>query len=79
MLDDAEKAVDEKKNFIILTDRTISDELVPIPSLLSVAAVHHHLIKTKKRMQIGILVESAEPREIMHFALLLDHNRANDY
>jgi glutamate synthase (NADPH/NADH) large chain len=73
MLKNAEKAVDEKKNFIILTDRNISEDLVPIPSLLSVAAVHHHLIKTKKRMQIGILVESAEPREIMHFALLLGY------
>ncbi|MEK7718550.1 MAG: glutamate synthase central domain-containing protein, partial [Bacteroidota bacterium] len=73
MLENAEKAVDEKKNFIILTDRTISEDLVPIPSLLSVAAVHHHLIKMKKRMQIGILVESAEPREVMHFALLLGY------
>jgi glutamate synthase (NADPH) large chain len=73
MLEAAEKAVDEKKNFIILTDRNISEDMVPIPSLLSVAAVHHHLIKTKKRMQIGIIVETGEPREIMHFALLLGY------
>ncbi|NEW82611.1 MAG: glutamate synthase large subunit [Mariniphaga sp.] len=73
MLEAAEKAVDEKKNFIILTDRNISEDLVPIPSLLSVASVHHHLIKTKKRMQIGIIVETAEPREVMHFALLLGY------
>ena len=73
MLESAEKAVDEKKNFIILTDRQISEEMVPIPSLLSVAAVHHHLISLKKRMQIGIIVESAEPREVMHFALLIGY------
>ena len=73
MLESAEKAVDEKKNFIILTDRNVSEDMVPIPSLLSVAAVHHHLISLKKRMQIGIIVESAEPREVMHFALLLGY------
>ncbi len=73
MLDSAERAVDEHKNFIILTDREVSEDMAPIPSLLCVAAVHHHLIKTKKRMQVGIIVESAEPREIMHFALLLGY------
>ena len=73
MLENAEKAVDEHKNFIILTDRNVSEDMVPIPSLLAVAAVHHHLIKNKKRMQVGIIVESAEPREIMHFALLLGY------
>ena len=45
----------------------------PIPSLLAVSAVHHHLIKTRKRMQIDIVVESAEPREVMHFALLFGY------
>ncbi|HCR91713.1 MAG TPA: glutamate synthase large subunit, partial [Prolixibacteraceae bacterium] len=71
MLEAAEKAVDEQKNFIILSDRNISEEYAPIPSLLAVAAVHHHLIQNKKRMQIGILVETGEPREVTHFALLL--------
>jgi glutamate synthase (NADPH/NADH) large chain len=73
MLESAEEAVNERKNFIILTDRNVSEDMVPIPSLLSVAAVHHHLINLKKRMQIGIIVESAEPREVMHFALLLGY------
>ncbi len=73
MLVEAEKAVDENKNFIILSDRNVDENMAPIPSLLSVAAVHHHLIKSKKRMQIGIIVESAEPREIMHFALLFGY------
>jgi glutamate synthase (NADPH/NADH) large chain len=73
MLDDAEKAVDNRKNYIILTDRNISEKNAPIPSLLAVAAVHHHLIKKQKRMQVGIIVETAEAREVNHFALLLGY------
>jgi glutamate synthase (NADPH/NADH) large chain len=67
---DAEKAVDEGKNYIILSDRGIEQNLAPVPSLLAVSAVHHYLIEKRKRMQIDIVVESAEPREVMHFALL---------
>ena len=70
---DAEKAVDDGKNYIILSDRGIDQDKAPIPSLLAVSAVHHHLIKTRKRMQIDIVVESAEPREVMHFALLFGY------
>lgn len=73
MLDDAEKAVDNRKNYIILTDRNISEKHAPIPSLLAVAAVHHHLIKKQKRMQVGIIVETADAREVNHFALLLGY------
>jgi len=73
MLADAEKAVDDEKNYIILSDRSISEEMAPIPSLLAVAAVHHHLIKVQKRMQVGIIVETGEAREINHFALLLGY------
>src|SRR5690606_19419395 len=56
----AEKAVDEGKNYIILSDRGIDENKAPIPSLLAVSAVHHHLISKRKRMQIDIVVESAE-------------------
>ena len=69
----AEKAVDEGKNYIILTDRGINEKMAPVPSLMAVSAVHHHLINTRKRMQIDIVVESAEPREVMHFALLFGY------
>ena len=69
----AEEAVDENNNYIILTDRDITDNLAPIPSLMAVSAVHHHLINCRKRMQIDIVVESAEPREVMHFALLFGY------
>jgi glutamate synthase (NADPH/NADH) large chain len=70
---DAEKAVDDGKNYIILSDREIEEHLAPIPSLMAVSAVHHHLISKRKRMQIDIVVESAEPREVMHFALLFGY------
>jgi glutamate synthase (NADPH/NADH) large chain len=70
---DAEKAVDEGKNYIILSDRGIAGNIAPIPSLMAVSAVHHHLIAKRKRMQIDIVVESAEPREVMHFALLFGY------
>jgi len=70
---DAEKAVDDGKNYIILSDRGIQKDLAPVPSLLAVSAVHHHLINKRKRMQIDIVVESAEPREVMHFALLFGY------
>jgi len=70
---DAEKAVDEGKNYIILSDRGINRDTAPIPSLLAVSAVHHYLIEKRKRMQIDIVVESAEPREVMHFALLFGY------
>jgi glutamate synthase (NADPH/NADH) large chain len=69
----AEEAVDKGCNFIILSDRGISPTLAPIPSLLAVSAVHHHLINTQKRMQVGLIVESAEPREVNHFALLFSY------
>jgi glutamate synthase (NADPH/NADH) large chain len=68
---EAEDAVDKKINYLILSDRSIDEKHAPIPSLLAVATVHHHLINVKKRMQIGFIVETAEAREVMHFALLL--------
>ncbi len=77
----AEKAVDSGSNYIILSDRTADNENIAIPSLLAVSAVHHYLIKKRKRMQIDIVVESAEPREVMHFALLFGYgaNAVNPY
>jgi glutamate synthase (NADPH/NADH) large chain len=66
----AEKAVDSGHNFIILSDRDFDEKNVPIPSVLAVSAVHHHLIKVKKRMQTGLIIETADPREVNHFALL---------
>ena len=73
LLKGAEKAVDDKMNYLILSHRSVTAGMAPIPSLLAVAAVHHHLIRNKKRMQIGILVETGDAREVNHFALLLGY------
>jgi glutamate synthase (NADPH/NADH) large chain len=68
--DEASKAVAKGCEILILSDRGVTEELDPVPSLLAVGAVHHHLIRTGQRMLTGIVLESAEPREVMHFALL---------
>ena len=67
----AEEAVASGVNFIILTDRGIDKDHAAIPSLLATAAVHHHLLRAKKRMQVGLVLETAEPREVNHMALLI--------
>ncbi|WBL26131.1 glutamate synthase large subunit [Zunongwangia sp. HGR-M22] len=67
------KAVDEDRNIIILSDRNVSDKLAPIPSLLACSFVHHELKKHKRRSAFGIVIESAEPREPHHFALLFGY------
>ena len=75
----AEKAVDEGANYIILTDRLSEEEEAGgeagpfIPSLLAVSAVHHYLIAAGKRVQTALIVESGEIRETMHAALLLGY------
>ncbi|MDR1357478.1 MAG: glutamate synthase large subunit [Tannerellaceae bacterium] len=66
----AEKAVDEGYNYIILSDRGVNAEQAPIPSLLALSAIHHHLIDKRKRMQTAIVIETGEACEVMHFALL---------
>nr|HMN62313.1 glutamate synthase central domain-containing protein [Anaerolinea sp.] len=58
-------------NIIILSDRGIDPEHAPIPVLLAVSGLHHHLIRNGTRTQIGLVVESGEPREVHHFAMLL--------
>lgn len=60
-------------NIIILTDRGIDENHVPIPSLLAVSALQQHLVKTKKRTSIALILESGEPREVHHFATLLGY------
>ncbi|HYM09849.1 MAG TPA: glutamate synthase central domain-containing protein, partial [Bryobacterales bacterium] len=58
---------------IILSDRGVTPELAPIPSLLALSAAHHHLIRDRLRTQVALIVESGEPREVMHFALLIGY------
>jgi glutamate synthase (NADPH) large chain len=63
-------------DLIILSDRNMDAEMAPIPALLAVGAVHHHLIREGTRTQVGLIVESGEPREVHHFALLLGYGAA---
>jgi glutamate synthase (NADPH/NADH) large chain len=67
---EAEKAVRDGINIIILSDRNAGSDRIPIPSLLSCAAVHHHLIRQGLRTSVGLVVESGEPREVHHFCCL---------
>jgi len=69
----AGRAIREGYEVIILSDREAGRELAPIPSLLALAGVHHHLIREKSRTRVGLVVESGEPREIHHFALLIGY------
>ena len=61
---------DENASLLILSDRGINEHEIQIPSLLATAAVHHHLIRKGLRTRVGIVVESGEPREVMHCCLL---------
>jgi glutamate synthase (ferredoxin) len=70
---DVTAAIQAGKTFIILSDRGVSKELAPIPALLAVSAVNHHMIRTGTRTRASLLLESGEPREVHHFALLLGY------
>jgi glutamate synthase (ferredoxin) len=69
----ASQAIAEGNDFIILSDRGIDRERAAIPALLAVAGVHHHLIREGTRTKVGLIVESGEPREVHHFALLIGY------
>jgi glutamate synthase (NADPH/NADH) large chain len=69
----AEQSVIEGVNYIILSDKAVDVTYAPIPSLLAVSAVHHHLISVQKRVQTALVVETGEMREVMHAALLLGY------
>ncbi|RAI43741.1 glutamate synthase large subunit [Rhodoplanes roseus] len=66
----AERAVRDGFTIIILSDRAVGADRIPIPSLLACAAVHHHLIRQGLRTSVGLVVESGEPREVHHFCCL---------
>ncbi len=78
---EAEAAADSGAGVLILSDRGVDEANAPIPSLLACAAVHHHLIRQAKRSKVGIVIESGEPREVMHFCLLIGYgaNAVNPY
>jgi len=69
----AEKAVDEGYSILILSDRGSSREMAPIPAALALAGVHHHLIRTHRRTQCGLVLETGEAREVHHFCVLFGY------
>ncbi|NLH99898.1 MAG: glutamate synthase large subunit, partial [Chthonomonadales bacterium] len=69
----ASHALDHGVRIIILSDRGVDRNNAPIPALLAVSAVHHHLIREGTRTNVALIVESGEPREVHHFALLVGY------
>jgi glutamate synthase (NADPH/NADH) large chain len=70
---EAEGAVDAGHSLVVLTDRAVGPDRVPVSSLLACGAVHHHLIRQVKRTRIGIVLESGEAREVHHHCLLVGY------
>ncbi len=69
----AESAIDRGVTLMVLTDRNVDQNHAPIPALLASAGLHHYLIKKGKRSAVGIIIETGEAREVMHFALLVGY------
>ena len=69
----ADKAISDGSNILILSDRGIENNKAAIPTLLSCAGLHHHLIRKGTRTKVSLVIESGEPREVQHFALLLGY------
>jgi glutamate synthase domain-containing protein 2/glutamate synthase domain-containing protein 1/glutamate synthase domain-containing protein 3 len=69
----ASLAIQSGYTLLILSDRGIDEDYAPIPSLLALTAVHNHLVREETRTQVALIIESAEPREVMHFALLIGY------
>ncbi len=69
----ADQVIGDGVNVVILSDRGIDPQHAPIPALLAVAGLHHHLIRAGTRGKVGLVLESGEPREVHHFALLIGY------
>ena len=69
----AAAAINEGYNILVLSDRGVNSEMAPVPALMATGTVHHYLIRNKLRTRCGLIVESGEPREVMHFALLIGY------
>ena len=70
---ESDKAISEGANIIILSDRGVNEELAAIPALLASSGLHHHLIRREIRTNLGIVLESGEPREVHHFCTLIGY------
>ncbi len=70
---EVDHAIEDGAEFVVLSDRDSNKDLAPIPSLLMLAAVHHHLIRNETRMKVGLVVEAGDVREVHHVALLIGY------
>ncbi len=70
---EASQAIRSGYKFLILSDRGVNAECAPIPSLLGISAVHHHLVREATRTEVGFIVETGEPRDVHHFACLIGY------
>ncbi len=73
MCEEVDQAIEDGAEFIVLSDRDSNKDLAPIPSLLMLAAVHHHLIRNETRMKCGLVVEAGDVREVHHVATLIGY------
>ncbi len=69
----ASRAIQSGYSLLILSDRGVDADYAPIPSLMALTAVHNHLVREETRTQVALIIESGEPREVMHFALLIGY------
>jgi glutamate synthase domain-containing protein 2/glutamate synthase domain-containing protein 1/glutamate synthase domain-containing protein 3 len=76
LCEEAYNQVDHGANILILSDRNVGPERVAMPSLLAVAAVHHHMVRAGTRLRTGLVIESGEPRDIHHMATLIGYGAA---
>ena len=74
--DAASKAIEDGARVLVISDRESNENLAPIPSLLSVAAIHHHLVRQRTRTQVGLIVEAGDAREVHHMAMLIGFGAA---
>lgn len=70
---EADEAIEKGTNIVIISDRGVDKDHAAIPALLAVAGLHHHLIRKGTRTRVGIVLESGEPREVHHFAVLIGY------
>jgi glutamate synthase (NADPH/NADH) large chain len=73
MCDEVDAAIEAGAQFIVLSDRDSNRDLAPVPSLLMLSGVHHHLIRTENRMRVGLIVEAGDVREVHHVATLIGY------
>ncbi|SEC23684.1 glutamate synthase (NADH) large subunit [Paramicrobacterium humi] len=70
---EVDAAIEAGAEYIVISDRDSNKDLAPIPSLLALASVHHHLIRAETRMKVGLIVEAGDVREVHHVATLIGY------